>query len=511
MQTDPRIPTEALSELARRYGLDSVIERGEEYARVIDMILSAAAGMPPLAPAADAPAAAVRRAGEQDDPLNAVVHWCDAAATGSGLLDGLRITVKDSVAVAGVPQTAGFSGLIDHIPAEHSEIVRRLLASGASICATTNMDAFGMAATGESSSYGRTLNPVDPARVSGGSSSGAAASLGYPGVDAAIGTDQGGSIRIPASWSGCLGLKPTFGLVPYTGIAGIDQAVDHVGPLSRDTETMARLLQVTAGYDPGDPRQRPRQGDDYLAELDRFSSGLSGLRIGVVSEGFASESAEERATTAAVRAAIERMAGEGATVTEVSVPLHLQTGGVGFAIFHEGMAAVLRDNGQNYGLSGRYDPAFATAMHEALGRSIEEMSPQMKVALIAGSYMHDTWGGERYARARRLQSEVRTGYERLFADFDVLAMPTTPYVATLPFAEEGIDGRIGASWDNLRNTAPFNVSGHPAISLPLAEAEGLPAGVMLVGPLFADALLLQIAYACEQRLGWRGTPARRAQ
>lgn len=509
-QTDPGIPAEALSELARRYGLDSVAERSGEYANVIDMILGAAASMPPLPSSPDAPASAVRRPDEGGDPLNAVVHWCDAAPTGSGPLDGMRVTVKDSVAVAGVPQTGGYSGLIEYVPAEHSTIVRRLLANGASVRATTNMDAFGMAATGESSTYGRTLNPVDPSLLPGGSSSGAAASLTYPDIDAAIGTDQGGSIRIPASWSGCLGLKPTFGLIPYTGIAGIDQAVDHVGPLTRDAETMARLLQATAGYDPGDPRQRPRQDDDYLTELDRLSSGLSGLRIGVVSEGFYSDLPEERATGAAVHEAIARLADLGAEATEISVPLHQQTGGIGFAIFHEGMAAVLRDNGQNYGLSGAYDPAFVAALHRALGRSIDEMSPQMKVALLAGTYMHDTWGGERYAHARRLQPAVTEGYERVFDGFDLLLMPSTPYAATPPFAGEGVDRRIDASWDNLRNTAPFNVSGHPAISLPLAEADGLPVGVMLVGRLFSEPLLLQTAYACERLLGWRAVPEKRS-
>lgn len=507
LKPEHSIPSDALADLARRHRLDSVVAHQDEYSKIIDMILAESAGMPRPAAASDTPATAVRRPKAQDDPLNAIVHWCTAKPTAHGGLDGLGITVKDSIAVSGVPQTAGYAGLADHVPAAHSTVVRRLLGAGATVRATTNMDAFGMAATGEASSYGRTLNPAAPDRLPGGSSSGAVASLAYAGVDAAIGTDQGGSIRIPASWSGYIGLKPSFAAVPYTGIAGIDQSVDHVGPLARDTETLAKVLQAIAGYDPADPRQRPGAELDFVSDLDRFSTGLSGLRVGVVTEGFFAGTSEERATGEAVRSAIARIGAIGASVREVSVPLHLQTGGVGFTIFHEGMAAVLRDNGQNYGLSGEYDPAFVSALHRALRDSSDEMSAQMKVALIAGTYLHDIWGGERYARARRLQSEIRAGYERAFAEFDLLVMPTTPYAATPPCQESKIDRRIEASWDNLRNTAPFNVSGHPAISLPLAKADGLPVGVMLIARYGGDALLLQAAYACELLLGWNTPPA----
>jgi len=475
------------------------------------MILQASGGMPPLAPSQATRAESFRRPIAKEDPLNAIVHWCKVASTTSGILDGLTITVKDSIAVAGVPQTAGFSGLANHIPSEHATIVGRLLSNGASINATTNMDAFGMAATGESSSYGRTLNPIDHNRLSGGSSSGAAASLTYLEVDAAIGTDQGGSIRIPASWSGCIGLKPTFGLVPYTGIAGIDQSLDHVGPLTRDTVTMSKILQVTAGYDPGDPRQRPRQIDDYVSNLDRLASGFAGLRIGVVAEGFASGRSEELATSTATRAAIERIRSLGATVTDVSIPVFKETGGIGMTISLEGMAAILRDNGQNYGLSGQYDPEFVNSLKKALNSSIEELSPQLKVALLAGTYMHETWGGERYARARRLQPTVGAAFEQIFKEFDVLAMPATPYSAPFPYTGNKVDEMIKASWDNLRNTLPFNVSGHPSISLPLAEVDGLPVGVMFTAPYFRDDLLLQVSHACEHILGWQGTPTKVAR
>lgn len=502
------IPEEAFTDLINRFGLSRVEQDREGYRAIIDSILTSIEDLPDLPAATTTQATDVRRATPDDDPLNGIVHWCQTKPTSEGILSGMTLTVKDSIAVAGVPQSGGYAALTRNVPSEHSTVVSRLLAAGATVSATTNMDAFGMAATGESSTFGLTKNPADPSKAPGGSSSGSVASLVYEGVDASLGTDQGGSIRIPASWSGFLGIKPTFGLVPYTGIAGIDQNVDHVGPIARDARTLAAVLQAIAGYDPGDARQRPFANVDYMSSLDQYAEGLSGLRIGIVSEGFFTSTPEERATSDAVRGAAEELRSIGAEVEEISLPIHLQTGAIGLALFQEGMAAVLRDYGQNYGSSGQYNPEFVASMKDTLDNSINEMSPQMIVALLVGTYLHDTYGGERYARARRLQQHVKLAYDAALESYDLLLMPATPYAATAPLENVSIDEQVNASWGTLPNTAPFNVSGHPAISLPLAEDQGLPVGAMFVARHFNDSLLLQLAYACEKHLGWTGMPPR---
>ena len=203
-----------------------------------------------------------------------------------GILWGRRLAMKDSVAIAGIPLTCGSAILQGFVLAHDATVTDRILRTGAEIVCITNMDDLAFSGGGESSWYGPTRNPFDPARSAGGSSSGAAAALWYDGIDLAIGCDQGGSIRTPASWCGVVGLKPTHSLVPYTGIAGIDATFDHCGPLARTAEDAALLLQAIAGPDPGDPRLREHPRTDYAAAVERAGNDLRGLRIGIITEGF---------------------------------------------------------------------------------------------------------------------------------------------------------------------------------------------------------------------------------
>src|SRR5207244_2662933 len=173
----------------------------------------------------------------------------------------------------------------------------------------------------------------DGNRTAGGSSGGSAAALFYDGIDISIGCDQGGSIRAPASWCGVLGLKPTHGLVPYVGIAGIDQTFDHCGPMARTVAGAAALLQAIAGKDERDPRQRDVPDADYMAAVAAAADSLAGVRLGAVAEGFAEAAGVEAVTAAAVRAAAERLRELGAEVVDVSLPEHLQAGGIAFAGF----------------------------------------------------------------------------------------------------------------------------------------------------------------------------------
>src|SRR4029077_9743967 len=251
--------------------------------------------------------------------------------------------------IAGIPLTCGSRVLEGYVPAEDSVVIDRILRAGGQIVAVTNMDDLALSGGGESSWYGPTLNPWDETRSAGGSSGGSAAALFYDGIDVSVGGDQGGSIRIPASWCGVVGLKPTHGLVPYTGITGIDQTFDHCGPLASTAEEMALVLSVIAGADDADPRQRGGvKPADYVGLVAKASDDLKGLRIGVLEEAFGDGVGIEPETAIAATAAIERMGRLGADVRKVSVPAHLQGGGVEFAGFVEGMTALVRGGGNGW-------------------------------------------------------------------------------------------------------------------------------------------------------------------
>ena len=410
--------------------------------------------------------------------------------------------MKDSVAIAGIPLTCGSAILQGFVPTYDATVTDRILRAGAEIVCITNMDDLAFSGGGESSWYGPTRNPFDSERSAGGSSSGAAAALWYDGIDLAVGCDQGGSIRAPASWCGVVGLKPTHSLVPYTRIAGIDATFDHCGPMARTAASAALLLQVMAGQDPGDPRQREVPEGDYARAVERAGADLSDLRIGVVAEGFSDGVGAERATCEAVRSAVERLAGLGAEVRDVSLPEHLQAGGIAFAGFVEGMTALMSAGGNGIGWSGLYWEELAPAIVTGLRERADELSPQVKATLAAGRHLRDHLGGAPYARAQSLRPWLRAAYDRALAEADVLLFPTTPFRAFRLDDDLRTSERVLRGWANLANTYPTDMTGHPAISLPLAEADGLPVGVMLVARHFDDARLLGIAATCELALGW---------
>lgn len=246
-----------------------------------------------------------RRPVDGEDPYNAIVRWCSVRANAEGTLSGLRLVLKDCIAIAGVPMTCGSPILPDFVPDRDSVLTKRVLLAGAEIVGTANMDDLAWSAGGDTSTRGSTLNPFDFTRTAGGSSGGSAAALHYDDVDAAIGCDQGGSIRMPAAWCGVIGLKPTHALVPYSGIVGIDQTLDHAGPMAQSVGDMARLLQAIAGRDGSDPRQH---GDvrvqNYEKVVAEACGSLRGVKIGVVPEGFGDSVGIDQAIADAVWTAI---------------------------------------------------------------------------------------------------------------------------------------------------------------------------------------------------------------
>jgi amidase len=454
-----------------------------------------------------------RRPEPPDDPLNAVVRWCDVRADvidETAPLAGLRIGLKDNVAVSGVPMTCGSRLLETYVPQDDAIVVQRLLRAGARIVAKLNMDAFSWSGSGETSDFGPIRNPFDPDRTASGSSGGSGAALAYPAFDATIGTDQGGSIRLPAAWSGVIGLKPTHGLVPYTGCASMDPTYDHVGPLARTVETTARVLQAIAGPDHRDARQRDVVVGDYVGAVTGAPERLDGVRIGVLAEGMDLDPAADESAdgiVAATQETVERLRALGADVHEVCVPEHRHIGGPMFATLAEGQAATAWAGGMAYGVHGRYSPDLNVALGRAMRMHGDELPPSMKLILLLGRYLNERYHGAVYARAQNATPRLRAAYDRALDAADALIMPTATQLPLRIAPEASLAERVLRGWGMVANTVPFDLTGHPALSLPAAELDGLPVGVMLVGRRFHEARLLAIARSYEATYGWAPTAA----
>jgi amidase len=436
------------------------------------------------------------------DPLNAVRRWCQVPGRSTGPLAGFRVGVKDSISVAGIPMSCGSHFLRELTPTKDSTVVKRILGAGGSIVATLNMDDFAFSGGGESSAYGPVRNPFSHDHSAAGSSGGSAAALYYDGVDVTLGCDQGGSIRLPAGWCGVLGLKPTHGLVPYTGIAGIDQTFDHVGPLGLRAADLALLLQVIAGPDPDDPRQR--HGDvqaDYVAAVEDAPDTLHRTRVGLVVEGFHPSSGTTDEVARAVSGTIDRMRDLGATVEEVSVPAHLKAGSIAFWGFVEGMTALMAGGGNGYHWPGRYWPELAAAISEGFEDRADSLPMGLKAALMLGSHLAPLHG-EMYGQAQNLRPWLRRSYDTALERCDVLVMPTAPHMPFQLGDNISLAERVLRGWTVLTHTAPTDMTGHPALNLPAASSGGLPVGVMLIGRHLDEPRLLGIASTYERALGW---------
>jgi amidase len=431
------------------------------------------------------------RPDEKNDPLNAIVMRCIVKGASAGKLKGMRIGLKDSVCVAGIPATGGSAVLEGFVPDVDATIVTRMLDAGAEIVAMLNMDDFALSGDGRTSHYGPVRNPHNPAYCSGGSSCGSGAALYYDGIDATIGTDQGGSIRIPASWSGVVGIKPTYGLVPYTGVMSIDPSLDHVGPMARSVDIVARLLEVIAGKDPLDQRQREVAVEPYRELLKR---GIAGLKIGVVREGFAQPGAEPDVSTAVMRA-VAALAKHGAKASEISIPEHNNASDWIFAIVPQGMAMLAHSKLMGTHHSGAYLPKLGEHFGEGLAARGSDTAITVKLMLILGEYLRERYHGRLYAKAQNLRGRLTMRYDEALKEYDVLAMPATPMKA------RRIDDN--SPYSMITNTAPFDVTGHPALSVPCAKSNGLPVGLMLVGRHFQDATILRLAHAYEQAVDWQ--------
>lgn len=420
---------------------------------------------------------------DRPDPYNAFVSTFLADAAMDGPLSGLSLAVKENVAVGGVTTTCG-TNCFEWTPRLDAVVVERLRAAGAGVEATTNMDPFAFGTTGEWSAHGRTENPVAEGRVPGGSSSGSAAAVAGGLVDAALGTDTAGSVRIPASFCGVVGYKPTYGLVPTTGVVDLSPSNDHVGVLARDVRTAARAFEAIAGREA--TRPATLAGPRGLAFVEDLDAVPSGLRIGVPTEFM---TVADPTVEAAVESALTRcLVSLDVGVEDVAFPEREAAVAVNDAQTLVEFADLLR-RGQPLG-TGR-----DASLREALRRAADRFTAPDRVerAVETGETLLDRHP-EVYGRTWDTRRRVIRRQQALFGRVDLLAAPTTPMVAP---GFDTVERGGPTVMDTVANTAPFNCTGAPAVTIPCGDVRGTPVGLQLVAPPGADGLLLRVANAVE--------------
>jgi len=435
-----------------------------------------------------------------DNPLNGWAVKSEVRGAAHGPLSGKRVVLKDNVCLAGVPMMNGSSSLEGYVPDVDATLVTRILDAGGTIAGKAHCEYFCLSGGSHTCAAGPVHNPYRYGYSAGGSSSGSAALVGAGDIEMAIGGDQGGSIRMPASWCGIYGMKPTHGLVPYTGIMPIEATIDHAGPMTATVADNALLLEVIAGADGLDPRQYSPRVDRYSAALGR---GVSGLRIGVMVEGF-NRADSEPDVDQKVRQAADRLRAMGAIVEDVSVPMHMDGPAIWTAIALEGLQAqMMNGNGMGFNWKGLYTTSLLDA-HAAWRARADQLSPSLKVSMMAGEYFTKNYRGHFYAKAQNLSRVLAKAYDTALSRFDLLLLPTLPMKATpLPPANAPLKLFVQRALEMLGNTCPMDVTGHPAMSVPCGMSNGLPIGMQLVAKHWDESTIYRAAHAFEQSGDWR--------
>lgn len=487
-----------LLEVSDRLGLGL---SAEEVADYVDIVAANVQSYEIAAQVADAAAGPVPQGREYTVPRaedNAKNAWYVRSAireSDEGPLAGKSIAIKDSIPVAGLPMLNGSNIFDGYVPEYDAEVVRRVLAGGAEIVGKAHCEYLCLSGSSHTNITGPVHNPWADGYAAGGSSSGSAVAVALGEADMALGADQGGSIRIPASFSGIVGMKATTGLVPYTGIASLEASFDHVGPMTRTVTDNALLLSVIAGPDGIDPRQKGIEPADYAAAI---TLGAKGLRIGVVPEGFALPGHDPEVSKK-VRAAAEVFRRLGADVIDLPIPLHTKGSDIWNAIARTGIVENILV-GDGFGLlRDDFYPISMMQWARAHAAGISEAPPSAKLNFLVAEHVKTQVGAAGYGYGVNAARALRAAYDAALDVVDVLLMPTTAMTANrLPDASATLQDEAELSLAMTGNTSPFDVTHHPAISLPAGSAGGMPVGMMLIGKHYDEATLYRAAHAYEQ-------------
>jgi aspartyl-tRNA(Asn)/glutamyl-tRNA(Gln) amidotransferase subunit A len=458
--------------------------------------------------ALDLTRAVLARLQATDSQLHSYVTVCESAAltqaehadhrlaAGEAVspLCGIPIAIKDVILTQGVRSTAGSRILSQFVPPYDATVVHLLKEAGAIIIGKVNCDEFAMGSSNENSAFFPTRNPWDRARVPGGSSGGSAAAVGADQAIASLGTDTGGSIRLPAAFCGVVGLKPTYGRVSRYGVVAYASSLDQVGPVTKDTRDCALLLQTLAVHDPRDSTSVPLPTPDYLAAL---TQEVRGLRLGIPKEYFAEGMQPE--VESAVRSAIRHLEQLGAQPVSISLP-HTDYAIASYYIIAtaEASSNLSRYDGVKYGARD-LTPAGLTAMYTHT--RAQGFGPEVKRRILLGAYVLSAGYYDAYYRkAQQARTLLRQDFLTAFQHCDAIVTPVAPTTA-FRLGEKMADPLTMYLSDIF--TIAVNLAGLPALSLPCGfDAHEMPIGLQLIGKPFAEEHLLRIAYTYEQTTSW---------
>ncbi len=446
-----------------------------------------------------------------DDVLGAMLHvdasGARVAAAASdqrrgrgeslGPLDGIPVIVKDNIDVEGLPTTCASRMLEGYVPVRDATAVARLRAAGAVILGKANLDEFAMGSSNEHSAFGPARNPHDVDRVPGGSSGGSCVAVAAGYAPLALGSDTGGSVRLPASWCGVVGMKPTYGRVSRSGLVAFGSSLDQIGPVTRSARGTALALAALSGPDPADATTRP-DDPDPAAALDE---GVDGLRVGVARHLFR-EGCDD-AVLDRTEKAVAALAAAGARVTDVEIP-RARFGVAAYYVIASAEASsnLARFDGVRYG----HRSADARTLEELyVGSRSEGFGDEVKRRILIGTYVLSAGYADRYYhRAQGVRDHLRRDFDRAFETVDVVVSPVAPTVA-FPLGDRSEDPLAMYLLDLF--TIPANLAGIPAVSVPIGRAGSMPVGLQIQAPAGADGTALRAAAGLERAIGPAAPPA----
>ena len=406
---------------------------------------------------------------------------------------GVPLAIKDVLSTRDVETTCGSKILKGYKPIFDATAIGKLYDAGMVLLGKLNMDEFAMGSSTENSGFFVSRNPWDTERVPGGSSGGSAAAVAAGMAAGTLGSDTGGSIRLPGAYCGVTALKPSYGRVSRYGLIAYGSSLDQAGPLARTVEDVARILEVIAGYDPLDSTSMPLAVPDYRA---RMTEGVAGMKIGIPREYFIE--GIQPAVAAAVRAAVDQLTALGAEIIEISLP-HTEYSLPTYYIIApaEASANLARYDGIRFGAkveTGEMWPTYRATRGQGFGAEVKRRIMVGTYVLSAGYY--DAY----YGKAQAVRTLIKGDFDAAFRQVDLIAAPVTPSTAFK--IGEVIDDPIQMYLSDVF-TVTANLAGIPGMSVPCGfDADGLPIGLQLLAPAFGESALLRAGYAYQQATDW---------
>ena len=410
----------------------------------------------------------------------------------TGALAGVPAAVKDNLCTEGIRTTCASRILENFIPTYSAEAVLNLERAGAVIIGKTNMDEFAMGSTTETSAFGVTRNPHNPEHVPGGSSGGSAAAVAAGECFCALGSDTGGSVRQPASYCGVVGMKPTYGTVSRYGLIAYGSSLDQIGPLTKNVEDCAAVLEAISSHDPKDSTSVKREGTDFTAALIK---DVKGMRIGIPGDYFGQGLGKE--VREAVLNAARLLKSEGAIVEEFELSLV----DYGIPAYYTIAAAEASSNLERFdGIKYGYRDESAEGLHQMYKRTRSKgFGAEVKRRIMLGSFVLSSgYYDAYYLKALRVRAMIKKAFDQAFARYDCILGPVAP--TTAPRLGETLSDPVKMYLGDIY-TVSVNLAGLPAISIPCGtDSRGLPIGLQLIGDCFQEKRLIQAAYTCERLL-----------